>query len=390
MRWRICCVVVWVLAGVLWPQSSSAQTGKALDERLFASIDQEDMGALQAALAGGASLSAHSDRGQTPLVAAAAQGNAAIFRALLEAGANPDEVDANHEAPVIQAAFSDQIDVMRVLLTSRPKLDVQNLSGWSALSLAVNRRDKAMIELLVRAGANVNTVNAKTRHSLLTEAYVSNDDNDLIAMLRSAGARFTDATDELFAAAASADIDEMRRALAAGANVNYGNRYGETPLCVAASKGNTVAVRVLLAAGALPDLTGSDQLTALSWAIFSNHQSTVRALIDGGANVRVLLQNRQTVLMKAAESLDDAELVRYLLGQGIDVNATDTLGQTALMLAAEANHISDVKALLKAGADPSLHDRRGRAAADFAHDRKLDSMAALLAQAEQRAATSQH
>jgi len=369
---------------------SYTQLDTSADGRLFAAIDQENLAALQSALADGASLDAHGKHGETPLVAAAAQGNAPIFRALLQAGADPDGVDANHEAPVIQAASSDQIDVMRVLLAAHPKLDVQNGAGWSALSLAVNRRDKAMIELLVRAGADLNTVNEKTQHSLLTEAYVSNDDHDLIAILRSAGAVFASATDALFAMAADGDIGEMRSALAAGAEVNFHSSYGETPLCVAARKGNTVAVRLLLQAGADPNIIGSDRLTALAWAIFSGHQSTITALLDGGADVHVLLQNKQTMLMKAVGHPENKGLIRYLVDQGVDINAIDTLGRTALMIAAEANHVDDVKVLLAAGADPMIRDRRGRAAADIAHEHHFESLAALLARAEQSAATQKH
>ena len=391
--WSVCTLSLVLLAGLAAGPAlgySFARVDTSPAERLFAAIDQENLAALQSALADGASLNAHDKYGETPLVAAAAQGNAPIFRALLQAGADPDGVDANHEAPVIQAASSDQIDVMRVLLAAHPKLDVQNGAGWSAMSLAVNRRDKAMIELLVRAGASLNAVNEKTQHSLLTEAYVSNDDHDLISILRSAGATFADATDELFAMAANGDIGEMRRALGAGADVNFHSSYGETPLCVAARKGNTVAVRLLLAAGADPNIIGSDRLTALSWAIFSGHQSTVTALLDGGADVHVLLQSKRTMLMEAVGHSENTGLIHYLVNQGVDINAIDILGQTALMAAAESNHADNVKVLLAAGADPLIRDRRGRAAADIAHEHHYDSLAALLARAEQSAATQKH
>ena len=391
--WSVCALLLVLLAGLAAGPAQGypfAQVDASPTGRLFAAIDQENLAALQSALADGASLDAHDKSGHTPLVTAAAQGNAPIFRALLQAGADPNGVDPNHWAPVIQAAFSDQIDVMRVLLAAHPKLDVQNGAGWSAMSLAVNRRNKAMIELLVHAGAGLNTVNEKTQHSLLTEAYVSNDDYDLIAILRNAGATFANATDELFATAANGDIGEMRSALAAGADVNSHSSYGDTPLSVAARKGNTVAVRFLLQAGADPNVIGSDRMTALSWAIFSGHQSTITALLDGGADVHVLLQGKRTMLMAAVGYPDNTGLARYLISQGVDIDAIDISGQTALMMAAEANHVDDVKVLLAAGADPMIRDRHGRAAADIAHEHHFNSLAALLGRAEQSAATQKH
>lgn len=62
------------------------------------------------------------------------------------------------------------------------------------------------------------------------------------------------------------------------------------------------------------------------------------------------------------------EIVKYLLGQGCDIDAADINGRTPLMEAALWAHPKIVDALLKAGANKSLKDRSGMTAGNFAED----------------------
>jgi len=62
----------------------------------------------------------------------------------------------------------------------------------------------------------------------------------------------------------------------------------------------------------------------------------------------------------------DADGVRRLLAQGVDVNGRDASGRSALMLAAQRGDASIVKSLLDAGGIAQLRDPQGRSAADFA------------------------
>jgi ankyrin repeat protein len=282
--------VLFALGAPLLAQTPSQQNS---DSALFDAIDREDLSALHHALFAGAPLHALDRYGHTPLVSAAAEGNARIVRDLLDSGADVNEADRSHNTPVTQAAFDNQIDVLRVLLTRHPNLDAQDGRGDSAVAYAVNRRNMEILQLLLGAGANLNLINPNTRHSLLTTAYVDNDDFDFVQALRAAGAHFAGATDELFAASAYGDIDQMRHAIDAHADINFASRFGETALCVAARKGNTAAVRLLLQNGADPAITGSDHHTALEWALFSQHLSTVEALRDAGADPRAPVSSQR-------------------------------------------------------------------------------------------------
>jgi ankyrin repeat protein len=74
------------------------------------------------------------------------------------------------------------------------------------------------------------------------------------------------------------DLIEVRRLLASGADPNEGSPGWYTPLYVAAARGNTPILAVLLSAGAKPDSR------AVQIAAFANHAKTVRLLLASGAD----------------------------------------------------------------------------------------------------------
>jgi hypothetical protein len=53
------------------------------------------------------------------------------------------------------------------------------------------------------------------------------------------------------------------------------------------------------------------------------------------------------------------EILRMLLAKGASVDATNDLGETALMWAAKGGNPDGVEVLLKAGANPRKRDRAG-------------------------------
>jgi ankyrin repeat protein len=115
-------------------------------------------------------------------------------------------------------------------------------------------------------------------------------------------------------------------------------------LCVAASKGDTVAVERLLRRGADPNAVGSignpdcncednpSPAPALILAIYqtsghhAEHLDTVVALVRAGADVNARADAGLTALMWASSP----RMVKFLLAHGAQVNLRDDHGYTAL------------------------------------------------------------
>ena len=86
-------------------------------------------------------------------------------------------------------------------------------------------------------------------------------------------------------AALAGDEASVMRLLAAGADVDAKDGYGQTALMLAATHGNDGVVRVLLAQGADTDITAKYGLSALMLAVINRHVNSARQLVDAGADL---------------------------------------------------------------------------------------------------------
>ncbi len=185
--------------------------------------------------------------------------------------------------------------------------------------------------------------------------------------------------------AANTEIVEML--LAAGANVESPNADGETALMLAARTGSVDVASKLLAAGADVNAREAwrDQ-TALMWAAEGAFPELVKLLIAQGADVharaaandwgsQITSEPRAqyrptgglTPLTYAARS-GCTDCVRAILAAGESVDRPTPDGVTALLLAIDNYEFDTAKALLDAGANPHLSDWWGRTALYLAVD----------------------
>jgi len=156
-------------------------------------------------------------------------------------------------------------------------------------------------------------------------------------------------------AAANSMIPEIKKLLVDGANAER-LVSGTTALHTAASMGLTMAAKILIEAGQDLDTLDKDKLTPLMRACScgkAKGSQIALMLIDAGADVHyVRKSDEMTALKYAAKDCSPAVLAR-LLESGAPVDGPRGTRQTALVLAARANSVDNLKMLLKHGADPS-------------------------------------
>lgn len=263
------------------------------------------------------------------------------------------------------------------------------------LILAAENGDTPAVLQLLRAGADINGVDARGRTAVMAATH-SNQVGTVQALIQ-AGADINlpdDRMDNVFLyAGAEGLLEILKLAIDANADTHLTNRFGGTALIPAAERGHVEIVRELLTRADV-DVNHVNNLgwTALLEAIVlsdggKRHQQIVQLLVDHGANLNIADKDGVTpleharargfkeiarILEKATEAKDmqlivaagrgDSESVKQLLAQGASVYARDRSGRTALVAAAYRNDLAIAELLIRAGADVNAQDNTKQSA----------------------------
>lgn len=114
-----------------------------------------------------------------------------------------------------------------------------------------------------------------------------------------------------------------KRLIELGIDIHAANSDGTTALHLACNDGATEIVRLLLNAGADPNVMDSDKFFPL---LLSSEKDITKMLIEHGANVNLVGYENETALM-SSENLD---FVKLLVAAGADLNVKNKNGVTAL------------------------------------------------------------
>jgi ankyrin repeat protein len=147
------------------------------------------------------------------------------------------------------------------------------------------------------------------------------------------------------------DLKRFRKLLRENPTASNGKGPGgATPLMYAALYTNSSAVRLLLEAGADPNLRDDGGATALMWAVPDLEKS--KLLVEHGADVNAASDDARTPLLIASSWRNSSATLRLLLGRGANPNVKSPGGAGTPL--AEAAYIADADAmrtLIEGGAD---------------------------------------
>ena len=199
----------------------------------------------------------------------------------------------------------------------------------------------------------------------------------------------------------SGKIDEAKRLIHAGADVNIMGPDSKTALMETCDRGYEEIVKELIAAGADVNIRGDNGVTALMIACKKGYEGVVRELIYAGADLDILDRNYETARNYAKRSGNDTitnfmislqlitaasceqeflEDIEDLIDAGADVNIRGKNGETPLMMACKAGNITAMEVLIKAGAKDDHKDNNNKTALDYAKDSKNPTVIAFMTQ----------
>jgi ankyrin repeat protein len=183
------------------------------------------------------------------------------------------------------AVLRGELRRVKAILKKRPEwVNSANLFGITPLHYAAIGDDQEIAAQLIKAGARLN---ARTKTGI-TPLYgaVSAGKEEMVNLLISKGARANESTDDgaiPLHAATKRNIAEML--VAAGVPVNARNKYGFTPLHIAANYGHVEVADFLLTRGAELESRTDTGWTPLCEAVFGKKKAMVDFLISKGAHV---------------------------------------------------------------------------------------------------------
>jgi ankyrin repeat protein len=331
--------------------------------------------------------------GETVVMAAARSGNADVAEQLLSRGANPNAHAARGQTALMWAVAQRHPDVVKVLLSHGADVHARSetwsqmmavsphghagynreipFGGNTALMFAARSGDLESAQLLVAAGATVNDVDAWGVSAMALAAHSGFTDLvefllDKGADVNASGAGFT----ALHAAIMRRDQRLVRTLLAHGANPNLPLKHwtptrrqssdfhfepelvGATPFWLAARYTQPAVMQLLVERGADPRFVHkSDRVVDGRGGKAYEHQlqatTAVMAAVGmgGGGPAWVPVERTQ----REALTL---ETVTLALSYGIDINAANVDGRTALDAAKALKFERVVAYLLEKGAKP--------------------------------------
>jgi ankyrin repeat protein len=300
-----------VIAERLLEAGADANAVAGGDAALLTAARTGNVAVVKALLAHGASVNAtESWRGQSALMWAAIENNAAAATALVEAGADLTQRSKGGFTALLFAIRSGRIAAVRALLDAGANVNETMPDGTSGLVLAIINAHYELAAVLVDRGADANA-----------------DGQGWTPLIQVAWSRRPNGGLANPSAVPTGTLDSAKlveRLLAHGADPNGRlkkdrnlglddrnnlNRVGATPFLLAAKSGDVELMRILVAHGADPRLPTIDHSTPLMAA----------------AGVGVW-----NVGESAGTNEEALEAVKLALALGGDVNAANDFGYTAL------------------------------------------------------------
>jgi ankyrin repeat protein len=305
-------------------------------QQLIDAVVQNDTAAVSSLISSG---SVNLNGEPWPLHRAAEHGRVEIMTLLLDAGADINAVNYSRYTACHWAIWNNHFDALKLLVERGANLGVLDSDGRSLLSFVSHcDRSERFVTLLIDAGAPIDGLSNGEFMMLVKSVAV-------FTRLVARGVNFTAMRDEDGATLChylNRNVtceDDLRFLVNVCGNnaVLAVDNTGWTPLHSASSRGNELAMRVMVELGAEIDRQSNDGSTALIGVSFSFYNSSIAELLLAlGADVNLATNDGRTACLIAAVNEKPAALCA-LVAAGGALAQPNKEGDMPLMIANRFN-----------------------------------------------------
>lgn len=224
---------------------------------------------------------------------------------LLENGAKV-QAEPSQLQPLHAAIDMNNIEIVEELLTRGAPINIKNERGLSYLHLACRCASDDIACSLLEAGATVEAMDELGLTSLLHACHYGNQKVVRLLLKAKASVNCFNSTSKNSSTSTIPPWKEFKK-------------YSEeswTALCIAAHRGYTRIVRLLLQCGALVSLSTTDGKTALDLAIASSHFDVALLLLKKNSPFFEKYPETRTLLKQAVDGCQ-TELAELLIRRGV-------------------------------------------------------------------------
>lgn len=232
-----------------------------------------------------------------------------MIRGLISIGVDINQIGGGWNPPLLTAAQYGDLEGLELLLENNVDVGAKSPEFETALHLAMSRDAKQSDEtyevicLLIKEGVDVNAPAGRLRTALHCAAFYGTEPEEKV----------------------------VRCLIEAGVDIEAKDCNKDTALNLAVRQEHLTTVRLLLQQGANTEVGGCGD-SPLSCAVVNGDESMADLLLDHGANIEAKDRSKNSPLHQAV-MLSKIEMVRMLLRRGASAAVYNGLGQTPVDIA---------------------------------------------------------
>lgn len=251
-----------------------------------------------------------------------------------------------------RAVYEGDLEKADMLLKENPLcVNDEDAAGRTPLFAAVIRRNQEMVKLLIEKGALVRVGDNSLRAPIHYAGFMN--DSGMIKLLLENGAvidtRAIGGATPLIHSSLSNRFALSRFLIEQGADINIQCNALTTPLYFSVLNNNPEYLTYLIEKGSDADVPDFLNRTPLHVAVRDGYAGITETLIENGADFRYRGTSSNQTFLHLAAIRGRQEIADILLRKGLDVNAQDAKGWTALDYALQYGQFSTAEFLKKHG-----------------------------------------